>query len=38
MTGYKVVQESGETKDDPQQLHVIDYNNKDFGQELKGAQ
>ncbi|CAF1137288.1 unnamed protein product [Rotaria sordida] len=33
--GYKIVQESDETKDDPQQLFVIDYNSKDFGQVLQ---
>ena len=35
-TGYKIVQESDEIKDDPQQLFVIDYNSKDFGQVLQG--
>jgi NADPH:quinone reductase-like Zn-dependent oxidoreductase len=34
--GYKIVQESDEIKDDPQQLLVIDYSNKNFGEVLQG--
>ncbi|CAF3988790.1 unnamed protein product [Rotaria sordida] len=33
--GYRVVEASDDMTVDPQQLIVIDYNNKDFGQELK---
>jgi hypothetical protein len=36
ITGYKLVQENDETKDDPHQLLVIDYNNKSFGEVLQG--
>jgi len=36
ITGYKLVQENDETKDDPQQLLVIDYNSQNFGQVLQG--
>ncbi|UJR06805.1 hypothetical protein I4U23_011092 [Adineta vaga] len=34
--GYKVIQADGNTTVDSERLLVIDYNNKDFGQELKG--
>ncbi|CAF1039765.1 unnamed protein product [Adineta steineri] len=36
--GCKVVQACSDMTTDPQQLLVIDYNNKDFGQELKGQE
>jgi hypothetical protein len=36
ITGYKLVQESDGVKDDPQQLFVIDYNSKNFGEVLQG--
>jgi hypothetical protein len=35
-TGYKIVQENDEMTDDPRQLLVIDYNNKNFGEVLQG--
>jgi alcohol dehydrogenase len=34
--GYKLVHENDETKDDPNNLFVIDYNNKSFGEVLQG--
>ncbi|CAF1145072.1 unnamed protein product [Adineta steineri] len=34
--GYKIIQDTNEINDDPQQLLVIDYNNKDFGEVLQG--
>ena len=34
--GYTITQTSVEADNDPNRLHVIDYNEKDFGEELKG--
>jgi len=34
--GYKIIQTKEEVNNDPQQIFVIDYNAKDFGEELKG--
>ncbi len=34
--GYNLTQTNSETNNDEKQLHIIDYNEKDFGQELKG--
>jgi NADPH:quinone reductase-like Zn-dependent oxidoreductase len=36
LLGYKITQQKEEMNNDPQQLLVIDYNSKDFGQELQG--
>lgn len=35
--GYKLVHDVAAITDDPQQLLVIDYNNADFSQVLKGT-
>ena len=34
--GYKIIQTKEEINNDQQQIFVIDYNAKDFGEELKG--
>jgi hypothetical protein len=34
--GYNITQTNSETNNDQNQLHIIDYNEKDFGQELRG--
>jgi D-arabinose 1-dehydrogenase-like Zn-dependent alcohol dehydrogenase len=34
--GYNITQTNSETNNDSNQLHIIDYNEKDFGQELQG--
>jgi len=36
LSGYKIIQTKEEINNDQQQLFVIDYNAKDFGQELQG--
>jgi hypothetical protein len=36
LIGYKSTLTSYEGNQDEKQLHIIDYNEKDFGQELKG--
>jgi len=35
--GYKTTQTPSEGNNDEKQLHIIDYNEKDFGEELKGS-
>jgi len=36
LSGYKIIQTKEELNNDQEQLFVIDYNAKDFGQELQG--
>ncbi len=36
LLGYKIIQTKEEVNNDPQEIFVIDYNTKDFGEELKG--